>query len=122
MKYISTYFSKIFSLSYISKGLHYITTFTQFRYEMFYTNDQNYTATEARSLLHEEASSRPTEKLTRQDATDPKQKAVTDYKEQVDRHPPPSTGKLKTRRTNTTTTDITTRSPISEQWFQEITR
>ena len=25
---------------------------------------------------------------TRQDATDPKQKAVTDYKEQVDRHPP----------------------------------
>jgi len=48
---------------------------------MFYTNDQNYTATEARSLLHEEASSRPTEKLTRQDATYPEQKAVTDYKE-----------------------------------------
>ena len=50
------------------------------------------------SLLHEEAGNRLTEKLTRQDATDPKQKAVTDYKEQVDRNhptPPPSTGKLK---------------------------
>jgi len=58
--------------------------------------------------------------LIRQDATDPKQKAVTDYKEQVDSGqtpppPPPSTGKLEWRRTNTTTTDITTRSPISEQ-------
>jgi len=63
-------------------------------------------------------------KLIRQDATDPKQKAVTDYKEQVDRHTPPtptpSTGKLKSKRTNTTTTDITTRSPISEQGPQEI--
>jgi len=36
----------------------------------------------------------------------PKQKAVTDYKEQVDRHPPPTTGKLKSGRTSTTTTDI----------------
>jgi len=37
-------------------------------------------------------------KLIRQDANDPKQKAVTDYKEQVDRHTPhphPSTRKLK---------------------------
>jgi len=50
-------------------------------------------------------------------ATDPEQKAVTDYKEQVERNtsPPPPTGKLINRRTNTTTTDITTRSPISEQ-------
>ena len=60
------------------------------------------------------------------DKTQPiqKQKAVTDYKEEVDRHPPTpptlSTGKLKSGRTNTTTTDITTRSPISEQWPQEI--
>ena len=75
-----------------------------------------------RSCSHEEAGTRLTEKLTRQDATDPKQKAVTDYKEQVDRHPPPTqcTGKLKSRRTHTTTTDITTRSPISEQRPQEI--
>jgi len=35
-------------------------------------------------------------------------------------HPTPSTGKLKSKRTNTTTTDITTRSPISEQRPQEI--
>jgi len=48
-------------------------------------------------------------RLIRQDPTDPKQKAVKDYKEQVDRHTPtPSTGKLKSKRTNTTTTDITT--------------
>jgi len=62
-------------------------------------------------------------KLIRQDATDPKQKAVTDYKEQVDRHTPtpnPYTRKLISRRTNTTTTDITTTSPISEQRPQEI--
>jgi len=59
-------------------------------------------------------------KVIRQDTTDPKQKAVTDYKEQVDRPPPtPFTGKLKSRRTNTTTTDII-RSPISEQQPQEI--
>jgi hypothetical protein len=45
----------------------------------------------------------------RQDATDPKQKAVTDYKQQEDR--PPPTAKLKSRRTNTTTTDITTKEP-----------
>ena len=55
-----------------------------------------YTGTEALSLLHEEAVNRLTEKLTRQDSADPKQKAVTDYKEQVDRHhhlhPTPSTG------------------------------
>jgi len=53
--------------------------------------------------------------LTRQDAINPKQKAVTDYKEQADKHPPPtpSTGKLKSRRTNTTTTDITTRNPVN---------
>jgi len=50
---------------------------------------ESYTGTEARSLLHEEAGNRLTEKLTRQDATDPKQKAVTDYKEQVDRPPLP---------------------------------
>ena len=50
---------------------------------------ENYTGTEARSLLQAEAGNRLTEKLTRQDATDPKQKAVTDYKEQVDRHPLP---------------------------------
>jgi len=48
---------------------------------------KSYTGTEARPLLHEEAGNRLTEKLTRQDATDPRQKAVTDYKEQVDRHP-----------------------------------
>jgi len=62
-------------------------------------------------------------KLIRQDATDPEQKAVTDYKDQVDSTPPtpnPSTGKLKSKRTNTTTTDITTRNPISEQRPQEI--
>jgi len=43
------------------------------------------------------AGNRLTEKLTRQDATDPKEKAVTDYKEQGDRHhpPPPTAGKLK---------------------------
>jgi len=83
---------------------------------------ESYTGTEARPLLHEEAGNRLTKKLTRQDAIDLKQKAVTDYKEQVDRRPPPptSTGKLKSRRTNTTTTDITTRNPISEQRPQEI--
>ena len=49
--------------------------------------------TEARPILHEEAGNRLTEKLTRQDATDPKHKAVTDYKD----HPPPqSPEKLKT--------------------------
>jgi len=32
---------------------------------------------------------------TRQDATDPKQKAVTDYEEQVNRHPPPLHRKTK---------------------------
>jgi hypothetical protein len=53
------------------------------------------TWTEARSLLHEEAGNHLTEKLTTQDTTNPKQRAVTGYKEQVDR-PPPSTGKLKT--------------------------
>jgi hypothetical protein len=47
------------------------------------------TGTEARSLLREEVSNHLTEKPARQDATDPKQKAVTDYKEQVDRHPLP---------------------------------
>jgi len=50
---------------------------------------ESYTGTEARPLLHEEAGNHLTEKLTRQDATDPKQKAVTDYKEQVDRHTHP---------------------------------
>jgi len=61
--------------------------------------------------------------MIRRDATDPEQKAVTDYKEQVDRNNPPHPpliGKLISRRTNTTTTDITTRSPISEQRPQEI--
>ena len=73
--------------------------------------------------MHEEASNRLTEKLTRQDATYPKQKAVTDYKEQVDRPPPsPIRRKTKNRRTNKTTTDITTKSPISEQRSQEIAR
>jgi len=60
---------------------------------------ESHTGTEARSVLHEEAGKLLTEKLTRQDATDPKQQAVTGYKEQVDRpppHPTPSTGKLKT--------------------------
>jgi len=33
---------------------------------------EHYTGTETRSLLHEEAGNRLTEKLTRQDATDPK--------------------------------------------------
>jgi len=84
---------------------------------------KSYTGTEVRPLLHEEAGNRLTKKLIRQDATDPKQKAVTDYKEQLDSHTPtPSTGKLKSRRTDTTTTDITTKSPISEQWPQEIAR
>ena len=78
--------------------------------------------TEARPILHEEAGNRLTEKLTRQDATDPKQKAVTDNKEQVDSPPPNIHRKTKNRRTNTTTTDITTRSPISEQRSQEIAR
>ena len=50
--------------------------------------NKSYTGTEARSLLHEEAGNRLPEKLTRRDTTDPKQKAVTDYKERVDRHPP----------------------------------
>jgi len=49
---------------------------------------ESYTGTEARPLLHEEGGNRLTKKLIRQDATDPKQKAVTDYKEQVDRHTP----------------------------------
>jgi len=40
------------------------------------------TARRSRQLSHK--------KLIRQDATDPKQKAVTDYKEQVDRHTPHS--------------------------------
>jgi len=35
------------------------------------------------------------EKLTRQDVTNPKQKAVTDYKEQVDRHTHPPHQKTK---------------------------
>jgi len=37
-------------------------------------------------------------KLTRQDATDPKQKAITDYKEQVDRHLPPLQIHRKTKK------------------------
>jgi hypothetical protein len=90
------------------------------------TGSESYTGTEALALLHEEAGNRLTGKVTRQDATDPKQKAVTDYKEQVDRHPlpppPSSTGKLRSRRTNTTTTDIIARIPISEQRSQEIAR
>jgi len=46
--------------------------------------------------VREEAGNRLTKKLNRQDATDPKQKAVTDYKEQVDRHTPsPAARKLK---------------------------
>jgi len=85
---------------------------------------ESYTGTEARPLLHEKVGNRLTKKLIRQDATDPKQKAVTDYKEQVDRHPTPtstpSTRKLKSRRTKTNTTDITTKSLISEQRPQEI--
>jgi len=52
------------------------------------SGSDSYTGTEARSTLHEEAGNRLAEKLIRQDATDPKQKAVTDYKEQVDRHTP----------------------------------
>jgi len=62
-------------------------------------------------------------KLIRHEATDPKQKAVAENKKQVYRHTPPptpTTGKLEKRRTNTNTTDITTRSPISEQSPQEI--
>jgi len=47
--------------------------------------------TEAHSLLHGEAGNRLIEELTGQDATDPKQKAVTDCKEQVERHPPNAT-------------------------------
>jgi len=52
---------------------------------------ESYTGAEARPLLHEEAGNRLTKKLIRQDASNPKQKAVTDYKEQADRHtlPPP---------------------------------
>ena len=50
------------------------------------SGSDSYTGTEARSTLHEEAGNRLAKKLIRQDATDPKQKAVTDYKEQVDRH------------------------------------
>ena len=84
---------------------------------------ESYTGTEARSLLHyEETGNRLTEKLTREDATDPKQKAVTVYKEQVDRPPPSINRNTKNKRTNTTKTDITTRSPISEQRSQEIAR
>jgi len=87
------------------------------------SGSDSYTGTEARSPLHEDAGNRLTEKLTRQDATDPKQKAVTDYyKEQVDRPPPPIHRESKNRRTNTTTKDITTRSPISEQRSQETPR
>jgi len=59
---------------------------------------ESYTGTEACSLLHEEACNCFTEKLTRQDATDPKQKAVTDYKEQVDRHHSPPTIHRKTKK------------------------
>ena len=44
---------------------------------------ESYTGTEARLLLHEEVGNRLTGKLTGQDATDPNQKAATDYKEQV---------------------------------------
>jgi len=86
---------------------------------------ESHTGTEARSVLHEEAGKLLTEKLTRQDATDPKQQAVTGYKEQVDRRPPPPHSihwETKNRRTNTTTKDTTTRSPISEQRPQEIAR
>ena len=86
---------------------------------------ESYTGTEARSVLREEAGNRLTEKLTRQDAVDPKQKAVTDYKEQVDRQTPPPhpiQRKTKKREPNTTAKDITTRSLISEQRSQEITR
>jgi len=91
------------------------------------TGSESYTGTEAHSLLHEEAGNCLTEELTGQDATHPKQEAATDCKEQVDRHlpptpTPPSTRKLKSRRTNKTTTDTTTRNPISEQRSQEIAR
>ena len=61
-------------------------------------------------------------KLTRQDATDPKQKAVNRLQRTSGQAPPQTTGKLKSRRTNTTTTDITTRCPTSEQRPQEIAR
>jgi len=60
------------------------------------SRSESLTGTETRSLLQEEGSNRLTEKLTRQDATDPKQKAVTDYKEQVDR---PTTSPLIHRET-----------------------
>jgi len=62
------------------------------------SGSDSYTGTEARSPLHEEAGNRLAEKPIRQDATDPKQKAVTDYEEQVDRHtphPPPIHRKTK---------------------------
>jgi len=53
---------------------------------------ESHRGTEERSLLHEEAGNRLTEKLTRQDATDPKQKAVTGYKEQWTDPPPQPAG------------------------------
>jgi len=67
---------------------------------------ESYTGTEARSLLHEEADNCLIEKLTRQDATNSKQKTVTDYKEQADRQlppppppPPPPQKKKKKKKT-----------------------
>jgi len=85
---------------------------------------ESYTGIEARPLLHEEVGNRLIKKLIRQDATDPIQKAVADYKEQVERHipptPTPTAGKLKAGEPIQTTTDITTTSPISEQRPQEI--
>jgi len=56
----------------------------------------SYTGTEARSLLNEEAGNRPTETLTRQDATDPKQKSSNILQRTSGQTPPPSTRKLKT--------------------------
>jgi len=52
------------------------------------TGRESYTGTEAHPILHKETGNHLTEKLTRQDTTNPKQKAITDYKEQVDRHTP----------------------------------
>jgi len=59
---------------------------------------ESYTGTETRPLLHKEAGNCLTEKLTRQDATDPKQKAVTDYKEQADRCTPSPPNHQKTKK------------------------
>jgi len=61
---------------------------------------ESYTGTEARPPLHEEAGNRRTKKLIKRDATNPKQKAVTDYKEQVDKNTPPPNNRKTNKQEN----------------------